>query len=165
MLNCNPTRTPADTESKLGPEGASIFDPTLYQSLAGGLQYLTFTRPDLSYVVQHISLYMHDPREPHLTALKRIIRYVQGTLEFGLQLYASSGSSLVAYSNADWVGCHATCRSTSGAEAEYRCVANAIAETAWLRNLLQEPHTPLLTATIVYFDNVSAVLLKIVQLV
>ncbi|GJU14301.1 ribonuclease H-like domain-containing protein [Tanacetum coccineum] len=84
MLNCNPTRTPVDTESKLGLEGTLISDPTLYQSLAGGLQYLTFTRPDLSYAVQQICLYMHDPREPHLAALKRILRYVQGTLDFGL---------------------------------------------------------------------------------
>ncbi|GJY32018.1 ribonuclease H-like domain-containing protein, partial [Tanacetum coccineum] len=80
MLNCNPTRTPVDTESKLGPEGTPISDPTLYWSLVGGLQYLTFTRPDLSYVVQQICLYMHDPREPHLAALKRILRYVWDTL-------------------------------------------------------------------------------------
>ena len=183
MLNCNPTRTPADTDSKLGPEGDPISDPTLYRSLAGVLQYLTFTRPDFSYVVHHICLYMHDPREPHLAALKRILRYVRGTLEFGLQLYASSGSSLVAYSDADWAGCPATRRSTSGycvflgnnllswsskrhhtlshssAEAEYRGVANAVAETAWLRNLLWELHTPLMTATLVYCDIVSAVYL------
>ncbi|GJR02209.1 ribonuclease H-like domain-containing protein [Tanacetum coccineum] len=156
-LNCNPTRTPVDTESKLGPEGTPISDPTLYRSLAGGLQYLTFTRPDLSYA---------------------------GTLEFGLQLYASSGSSLVAYSDADWAGCPATRRSTSGycvfmgenllswsakrqhtlsrssAEAEYRGVANVVAETAWLRNLIRELYTPLLTATLVYCDNVSAVYLS-----
>ncbi|GKE15117.1 ribonuclease H-like domain-containing protein [Tanacetum coccineum] len=79
---------------------------------------------------------MHDPHEPHLAALKRILRYVRGTLEFGLQLYASSGSSLVAYSDADWAGCPETLRSTSGAEDEYRDVANVVAETAWLRNLL-----------------------------
>ncbi|GJS25500.1 retrotransposon-related protein [Tanacetum coccineum] len=115
MLNCNPTQTLVDTESKLGPEGTPISDHTLYLSLAGGLQYLTFTLPDLSYVVQQICLYMHDPREPHLAALKRILCYVRGTLEFGLQLYASSGSSLVAYSDADWAGCPATIRSTFGA--------------------------------------------------
>ncbi|GJU38810.1 ribonuclease H-like domain-containing protein [Tanacetum coccineum] len=101
MLNCNPTWTPVDTESKLGLEGTPISDPTLYQSLAGGLQYLTFTRLDLSYVVQQICLYMHDPWEPHLAAIKRIRCYVQGTLEFGLQLYASSRSSIVAYYDAD----------------------------------------------------------------
>nr|GFB86698.1 ribonuclease H-like domain-containing protein [Tanacetum cinerariifolium] len=51
MVNCNPSWTPVDTDSKLGPEGVAVQDPTLYRSLAGGLQYLTFTRPDLSYAV------------------------------------------------------------------------------------------------------------------
>ncbi|GKC27247.1 ribonuclease H-like domain-containing protein [Tanacetum coccineum] len=128
MQNCNPCRTPVDTESKLGSDGKPVSDPTLYRSLAGALQYLTFTRPNISYAVQHICLYMHDPRDPHFTALKRILRYV--TL------------------------------SRSSAEAEYQGVANVVAETAWLRNLLLELHTLLSTATIVYFDNVSAVYLS-----
>ncbi|GJV75613.1 ribonuclease H-like domain-containing protein [Tanacetum coccineum] len=87
MVNCNPSRTPVDTDSKLGPDGVPVQDPTLYRSLAGGLQYLTFTRPNLSYAVQQICLYMHDPREPHFAALKRIMRYVQGTLDLGLHLF------------------------------------------------------------------------------
>ncbi|GJY26783.1 ribonuclease H-like domain-containing protein [Tanacetum coccineum] len=181
MVNCNPSRTPIDTDSKLGPDGVPVQDPTLYRSLAGGLQYLTFTRPDLSYAVQQVCLYMHDPREPHFAALKRIMRYVQGTLELGLQLYASATTSLVGYTDADWAGCPSTRRSTSGycvflgdnllswsakrqhtisrssAEAEYRGVANVVAETAWIRNLLRELHSPLLTATLVYCDNVSVV--------
>ncbi|GJV50051.1 ribonuclease H-like domain-containing protein [Tanacetum coccineum] len=184
MLSCNPTRTPIYTESKLGPKGIPISDPTLYRSLAGGLQYLTFTRHDLSYVVQQICLYMHDPQEPHLAALKRILHYVHDTLEFGLQLYASLGSSLVAYFDVDWVGCPATRRSTSGycvfmgvnllswsakrqytlsrssAEAEYRGVSNVVAEMAWLHNLLRELYTPLLTATLMYCHNVSDVYLS-----
>ncbi|GJW78576.1 ribonuclease H-like domain-containing protein [Tanacetum coccineum] len=181
MVHCNPSRTPVDTVSKLGPEGVPVQDPTLYRSLAGGLQYLTFTRPDLSYAVQQVCLYMHDPREPHFAALKRILRYVRGTVDFGLQLYASATTSLVGYTDADWAGCPSTRRSTSGycvflgdnllswsakrqhtlsrssAEAEYRGVANVVAETAWLRNLLRELHSPLSTATLVYCDNVSAV--------
>ncbi|GJX72029.1 ribonuclease H-like domain-containing protein [Tanacetum coccineum] len=181
MVNCNPSRTPVDTDSKLGPDGVPVQDPTLYRSLAGGLQYLTFTRPDLSYAVQQICLYMHDPREPHFAALKRIMCYVQGTLDLGLHLYASAITSLVGYTDADWAGCPSTRRSTSGycvflgdnllswsakrqhtisrssAEAEYRGVANVVAETAWIRNLLRELHSPLLTATLVYCDNVSAV--------
>ncbi|GKF18642.1 ribonuclease H-like domain-containing protein, partial [Tanacetum coccineum] len=56
MANCNPTRTPVDTKSKLGSDGDPISDPTLYRSLAGGLQYLTFTRPDISYAVQQVCL-------------------------------------------------------------------------------------------------------------
>ncbi|GKE63125.1 ribonuclease H-like domain-containing protein, partial [Tanacetum coccineum] len=70
MVNCNPSQTPVDTESKLGDDG----DPmTLYRSLAGSLQYLTVTRPNISYVMQHVCLYMHDPRKPHFSALKRIL--------------------------------------------------------------------------------------------
>nr|GFA21046.1 hypothetical protein [Tanacetum cinerariifolium] len=104
MVNCNPSRTPVDTDFKLGPEGVAVQDHALYRSLAGGLQYLTFTRPDLSYAVQQICLYMHDPREPHFAALKRILWYVWGTMDFGLQLYASAITSLVGYIDADWAG-------------------------------------------------------------
>ncbi|GKC37154.1 ribonuclease H-like domain-containing protein [Tanacetum coccineum] len=151
MLTCNPCCTPVDTDSKLFADGLSL----------------------------HAC-----PREPHFSALKRILRYVCGTMPYGLQLFSSTTSSLVAYSDADWAGCPTTRRSTSGycvflgnnllswsskrqvtlsrssAEAEYRGVANAVAETCWLRNLLRELHTPLSTATLVYCDNVSAVYLS-----
>ncbi|GJT28469.1 ribonuclease H-like domain-containing protein [Tanacetum coccineum] len=123
MANCNPTRMPVDTESKLGFDGDPISDHTLYRNLAG--------------------------------ALKRVLRYVRSTLDFRLQLYTSITGSLVAYTNADWAGCSTTRRSS--AKAEYKGVANVVAETAWLRNLLLELYTPLLSATIVYYDNVSAI--------
>lgn len=81
MLHCNPVRTPADLSTKFDGSGPPVADPTLYRSLAGALQYLTFTRPDITYDVQQISLYMHDPREPHFTALKRILQYIKGVLD------------------------------------------------------------------------------------
>ncbi|GJY70572.1 ribonuclease H-like domain-containing protein [Tanacetum coccineum] len=182
MGNCNPSRTLVDTESKLEDDGEPVFDPTLYWSLAGSLQYLTFTRPKISYAEQQVCLYMHDPRKRHFSALKRILRYVRGTLGYGLQ-FSSSTTSLVAYSDADWTSCPTTRRSTSGfcvflrnnllswsskcqptlsrssEEAEYRGVANVVAETCWLRNLLRKLHTPLSSATLVYCDNVSVVYL------
>ncbi|GKB71533.1 ribonuclease H-like domain-containing protein [Tanacetum coccineum] len=65
-------------------------------------------------LLQHLYLYMHDPREPHFSTLKQILRYVRGTLDHGLQLFSSSTTSLVAYSDADWAGCPTTRRSTSG---------------------------------------------------
>ncbi|GJS97010.1 ribonuclease H-like domain-containing protein [Tanacetum coccineum] len=172
MASCNPTQTPFDTESKLSVDRDLISDPTLYRSLAGGLQYLTFTRPDISYAVQHVCLHMHDPREPYFSALKRVLRYVRGTLNFRLQLYASSIGSFVSYSEANWAGFPTTRCSTFGycvflgdnllswsskrqhtlsrssTEAEYRGVANVVAETAWLYNLLYELHTPLLSASL-----------------
>jgi hypothetical protein len=62
--------------AKLGDDGDPVSDPKLYRSHAGSLQYLTFTRPDIAYAVQQVFVYMHDPREPHFSALKRILRYV-----------------------------------------------------------------------------------------
>ncbi|GKC70878.1 ribonuclease H-like domain-containing protein [Tanacetum coccineum] len=109
------------------------------------------------------------------------LRYVRGTVDFGLKLYVSATTSLVGYTDADWAGCPSTRMSTSGycvflgdnilswsakrqhtisrssAEAEYQGVANVVAETAWIRNLLRELHSPLSTATLVYCDNVSVV--------
>ncbi|XP_012845859.1 PREDICTED: uncharacterized protein LOC105965858 [Erythranthe guttata] len=185
MASCNPCLTSADTKSKLSSTtGPPVADPTLYRSLAGALQYLTFIRPDIRYAVQQICLFMHDPREPHMASLKRILRHICGTLDHGLQLSPNPDLSLIAYFDADWGGCPDTRRSTSGyciflgnnliswsskrqvttsrssAEAEYRAIANAVAETTWLRNLLSELLCPLSKATIVYCDNVSAVYLS-----
>lgn len=185
MTSCNPCLTLVDTKPKLAPtDSPPVADPTLYRSLAGALQYLTFTRPDISYDVQQVCLFMHDPRESHFNALKRIIRYVKGTISHGLQLYKSSSMNLIAYSDADWAGCPSTRRSTSGfyvflgdniiswsakrqqtmsrssAEAEYRAVANAVAEISWLRNLFQEMKCPLQKMSLVFCDNVSAVYLS-----
>ena len=181
MANCKPCFTPVDINPKLSADGAPIADPTDFRSLAGALQYLTFTRPDIAYAVQQVCLHMHDPREPHLAALKRILRYVRGTLELGLHITASSAPNLIVYSDADWAGCPDTRKSTSGyavflgdnliswsskrqntvsrssAEAEYRAVANAVAEASWIRQLLSELHTPLHHATLVYCDNISTV--------
>ena len=115
MKDCKPLSTPADVNAKLSTEaGDKIADPTQYRILSGVLQYLTFTRPDITYDVQQICLFMHDPRTQHLTALKRIIRYIQGTKEHGLQMYRSNNTTLTAYSDADWAGCPDTRRSTSG---------------------------------------------------
>ncbi|XP_021854633.2 uncharacterized mitochondrial protein AtMg00810-like [Spinacia oleracea] len=182
---CMGTCKPVDTNAKLSADsGPPVADLTQYRSLAGALQYLTFTRPDIAYAVQQVCLFMHDPREPHLYALKRILRYIQGTIDHGLHLYPTSTLRLITYSDVDWGGCPDTRRSTSGyccflgdnliswsskrqptlsrsrAKAEYRGVANVVAEACWLHNLLLELHCPLRQATIVYCDNASAIYLS-----
>jgi len=95
MSDCKPCATPVDTNPKLSADGVPVSDPTDFCSLVGALQYLTFTRPDIAYAVQQVCLHMHDPREPHLAALKRIMRYVRGTLHLGLLLRPSAQSDLV----------------------------------------------------------------------
>ena len=93
--------------------GDLLSDATHYHSLTGALQYLTFTYPDISYAVKQVCLHMHAPQDPHLSALKQILRYLQGTLHHGLLLRLSSSSELVVYMDADWVGCPDTRKSTS----------------------------------------------------
>lgn len=181
ISDCKPCTTPVDVNPKLPSDGAPVLDPTDYRSLAGDLQYLTFTCPDFAYAVQQVCLHMHDPREPHLAALKRILRYIRGTLHLGLFLRPTSQTELIVYCDADWAGCPDTRRSTSGyavffgdnlvswsskrqntvsrssAKVEYRVVANAVAEATWLRQLLTELHAPLPKTTLVYCDNISSV--------
>lgn len=124
---------------------------------------------------------MHAPRDVHDTMLKRILRYIKGTLDLGIRLSPITNAIVTAYSDADWAGCPDTRRSTSGfcvflgdslvswsskrqttvsrssAEAEYRAIANAVADCSWLRHLLQELRFALPKATVVFCDNVSAV--------
>ena len=95
MSACKPCSTPVDLHSKLSTDGPPVADATQYRSLAGALQYLTFTRPDIAFAVQQICLYMHDRRELHLAALKRILRYLQGTLSLGLTMRRSPPAELV----------------------------------------------------------------------
>ncbi|XP_040863470.1 uncharacterized mitochondrial protein AtMg00810-like [Glycine max] len=115
MANCSSCPIPVDTKPKLSASNDSPYeDPRKYHSLAGALQYLTFTRPDISYVVQQICLHMHDPRNEHMSVIKFILHYLQGTLSYGLHLYKSSFNKLISYTDAGRRGCPNTRRSTSG---------------------------------------------------
>ncbi|XP_057518394.1 uncharacterized mitochondrial protein AtMg00810-like [Amaranthus tricolor] len=99
MSQCKPVAT----SGKLCVNaGSSCDDPTLYHRLACALQYLTFTRPDISYVVQQVCLYMHDPRIEHMAAIHRILRYVKGSILYGLQLYRSNLLTFLSYTDTDW---------------------------------------------------------------
>nr|XP_051221126.1 uncharacterized mitochondrial protein AtMg00810-like [Lolium perenne] len=185
MLNCEPAATRVDTKSKLfATDGSLATDTSSYRSIVGALQYLTLTRPELQYAIQQVCLHMHAPRDPHWATVKRILRYIRGTMDFGLSLHASTATDIVAYSDAHWAGCPDTRHSMSGncvyfgpsliswsskqqptvsrssAEAEYRAVANAVAEVSWLRQLLVDLSCPVAKAIVVYCDNISAVYLS-----
>nr|GEW16174.1 ribonuclease H-like domain-containing protein [Tanacetum cinerariifolium] len=135
MISCNSSRTLVNTESKLGDDGDLVSDPTLYRSLAGSLQYLTFTHPDISYAVQHVCLYMHDPREPHFSSLKRILRYVRDADWAGFPTTQRSTSGYYVFLGDNllfWSSMRQPMLSLSSAEADY-C---GVAKTCWFRNLL-----------------------------
>ncbi|CAH9110232.1 unnamed protein product [Cuscuta epithymum] len=111
-----PVRTPLPLRITLSlTDGELLSDVTQYRSMVGALQYLTLTRPDITYVVHLVSQFMHAPRTTHLLAVKRIYRYLQGTSTHGLWLRADKTISVVtAYSDADWAGCPDSSRSTTG---------------------------------------------------
>uniref|UniRef100_A0ACD5YA54 Uncharacterized protein n=1 Tax=Avena sativa TaxID=4498 RepID=A0ACD5YA54_AVESA len=140
MLNFSPVSTPVDTKAKLSAtDGSPAPDASLYWSIVGALQYLTPTRPEL----QHYRLFGH--------GLGRLPRHAE--LHFGYCVYL--GPSLIS-----WSSKRQPTVSRSNVEADYRVVANAVAECSWLRQLLRELSYPVDKATVVYYDNVSAVYLS-----
>lgn len=114
MVDCKSCSTHVDHYPMLYADGAPIFGPTIFSIHAGALQYLTFTRPDIAYATQQACLHMHDQREPHLVAIKCILRYIRGTLDLGLHIHSSIQSNLVVYSDTDWAGNPDTRKSTLG---------------------------------------------------
>ncbi|KAM1652550.1 hypothetical protein ACFXTN_004992 [Malus domestica] len=105
MDNCKPISTPVECRVKLTKhdKGKNV-DPTFFKSLVGSLCYLTCTRPDILYAVGLVSRYMENPTTTHLKTVKRILRYLKGTVNFGLFYSSSSNYKLVGYSDSDWAG-------------------------------------------------------------
>ncbi|CAM8940816.1 unnamed protein product [Rhodiola kirilowii] len=114
LLDSKPVHTSMVVSQYLTVDGSPFSDPTLYRSLIGAIQYLTITRPNFAHVVNSVSQFMHAPTIDHFRVVKRILRYVKGTINFGLTFRSTVPADLVAYSDADWVGCPDTRRSMSG---------------------------------------------------
>lgn len=156
--------SPVVAGTHLSHDGPLLDDPTFYRSVVGALQYATITRPDLSYAVNQVCQYMQRPTVQHWQAVKRILRYIKGTLSYGIHIRPSQSNRLIALADANWAGDHDTMRSTHGfcvyyggnlvswssrkqtvvakssTEAEYRGIANATAEILWVQQLMRELH-------------------------
>jgi hypothetical protein len=103
MNNCKPASTLVASGKKLSLyDGTLLPDPSQYRSIVGALQYLTFTRPDITYAVQQVCQFMHVPRDVHFQAVKRILRYLKRTIGYGVRFLPCSYPSLVCYVDADW---------------------------------------------------------------
>ncbi|KAL5861181.1 hypothetical protein ACOSQ4_002477 [Xanthoceras sorbifolium] len=184
MDDCKPINTPVECGIKLSKhdEGESI-DPTFFKSLVGSLRYLTCTRPDILYAVGLVSRYMENPTTTHFKVAKRILRYIKGTIDFGLFYSVSNDYKLVGYSDSDWGGDIDDRKSTSGfvffmgntaftwmskkqpivtlstCEAEYVAATSSVCHVIWLRNLLKELGLPQEEPTEICVDNKSAIAL------
>jgi hypothetical protein len=145
----------------------------------GSLLYLTHSRPDLSYAVGAVSQFMQEPHELHWKAAKHILRYVQGTITFGIHYATDSALDLIRFTDSDWVGDNIDHKSTSGyslslgsrpicwsskkqvvislssAEAEYRGVVNITIQAMWLQHFLTELGIQFHESIVIWCDNQS----------
>ncbi|XP_071678159.1 uncharacterized mitochondrial protein AtMg00810-like [Lolium perenne] len=183
MENCNSISTPMSAIDKLAADiGTPLSDTDAfsYRSMVGGLQYLTLTRPDLSFAVNKVCQYLSKPTDIHWEAVKRILRYVRGTVTRGLLIRRSSSTVLSVFTDADWAGCADDRRSTSGfvvflgpnliswsarkqptvsrssTEAEYKALANGTAEVTWVQSVLKELGVPEPRPPVLWCDNLGA---------
>ena len=114
MVDCKPCSTPMAIKPSLSASDNLPFSqPAFYRSLVGGLQYLTITRPDLALAVNHASQDMQAPTVAHFALVKKLLRYVKGTLSHGLQ-FSPGPFHLHACTDANWAGDSSDRRSTSG---------------------------------------------------
>ncbi|CAL2268742.1 unnamed protein product [Prunus armeniaca] len=182
MLKSKPMDTPMAINLKLtSNDGAPKFDASIYRTVVGSLIYLTNTRPDIVHVVSVVSRFMSDPSNHHFVAVKRILRYIQGTKGYGIRYTQEKKAQLVGYTDSDWAGAIDDRKSNSRhvfflgskviswsskkqstvalstAEAEYISATSAACEAVWIRRILvdlrQEQNTP----TKLYCDNMSTI--------
>ncbi|CAN6701669.1 unnamed protein product [Malus baccata var. baccata] len=162
MTDCKSCVTPSHPNHKLLKHSSPPYtDPTTYRSIVGALQYLTFTRPDIAYSVNQVCQFMQAPLDSHFVAVKRILRYLKGTLGWGI-CFRPGSLDLKAYTDADWAGDPNDRRSTTGrssTEAEYRAMATTTAEVVWLQQLLKDFHISSSLSPILHCDNISAMAL------
>ncbi|CAL9004052.1 unnamed protein product [Prunus brigantina] len=184
MDTCKPCSTPCKPHQQLlHTDGVALSDPTLYRSLVGALQYLTFTRPDIAYAVNTVCQFMTQPTDLHLCHVKHILRYLKGTLHNGIT-YSPGSMVVTGFCDADWAGDPNTRRSTTGyvvflghnpiswsskkqasvsrssTEAEYKALAHCAADSFWIRQLLRDLYISIPEAPILHSDNLSALALS-----
>jgi hypothetical protein len=161
-------------------DGSSSVDSTEYYQVIGALQYLSLTRPDISFAVNKLSQFMHHPKQTHWTTTKRLLRYLKNTIFHGVTISKTSSNTLTCFSDADWAGSLDDRKSTSAyllflgntpiswsskkqraitrssTEAKYRALATATAESVWLLSLLQELKFCLSQPPLLLCDNLGA---------
>lgn len=194
MTNCNPVTTPADPNAKLSAEMSSTnaadrdeMQSIPYQEAVGSILFASqVSRPDIQFAVNMVSRYNHNYGRPHWNAVKRILRYLRGTIEMGITYKRDNSDGLHGYCDADWAGDVDDRRSVTGyvfllqggaitwnskkqatvalstTEAEYMAMSAATQEAIWLSNLHNDifgKHNTL-EHVVIYGDNKSALMLS-----
>ncbi|KAK1423985.1 hypothetical protein QVD17_19296 [Tagetes erecta] len=184
MHDCNPVHVPMDPNVKYSKaEDEPETDDTNYRKVVGCLRYLTHSRPDLSYSVGIVSRYMQSPRESHAAAIKQILRYVKGTVKYGIVYPRKSSNKIHGYSDSSFNIDQDDGRSTTGhvfyygvapitwcsqkqgtvalssCEAKYMAASAATCQAMWLREMISEITGDAIQKVILKVDNTSAIAL------
>ena len=181
MEDSTSARTPSSTAIKLGTCDNSIkLDVSSYRGMIGSFLYLTASRLDIMYATCLCARFQANPRDLHLVAMKRILRYLKGTPNLGIQYPKESGFNLVGYTDLDYAGSVVDRKSTSGScqflgsglifwyskkqqivskftvEAEYIAAGSFCAQILWIRNQLID-YNFILNKIPIPYDNISAI--------
>jgi hypothetical protein len=182
MLECKPMNTPMEVKLKLLVDTSSdLIDATLYKQIIGSLMYLTNTRPNICFAVNTLSQFLVEPRHVHLVVAKHVMRYLKGTMDYGLSYDGDHDFTLSGYTDADWAGSVNHRKITPGCcfslgstmiswqsrkqssialntmEAEYIVACFASCEAIWLRNLLIGLFDLEMRGTMILCDNQSCI--------
>jgi len=182
MEECKATSTPMNQKEKLcKDDGADKIDEGYFRSIIGCLMYLTTTRPNILFVVSLLSRFMHRASELHLIAAKRILRYVRGTVSYGVKYDKCQSFKLHGFSDSDWAGSIEDMKSTSGycfnlgsgvfswcskkqeivaqstAEAEFITTSATVNQALWLQKILRDLHMEEEEPTKISVDNQAAI--------
>jgi hypothetical protein len=182
MENSNAVGSPIIPGSKLhSDEGGVRINETYFKQIVGSLMYLTTTRPDIMFSVSLISRYMFKPTELHLQAAKRTLRYLKGTVNYGIFYKKGEAEELLAFTDSDYAGDIEDRKSTSGyvflmnsgavawssrkqplvtlstTEAEFVAAANCACQTIWMRRILEKIGYQQEGSTVIMSDSSSAI--------
>ena len=127
MLECKVMATPMESNLKLlADDSSKLVDVTHYRQIIGSLMYLIDSRPDICFAVNTLSQYLVQPRRVHLVAAKHVMRYLKGTIDFGLYYDGSHEYRLYGYIDADWAGSISDRKRTLG-----RCFCLGSVMSSW----------------------------------
>jgi hypothetical protein len=182
MLECKSMNTPMETKLKLLVDTSSeLIVAMLYRQIIGSLMYLMNTRPDICFAMNTLSQFLVEPRHVHLVAAKHVMRYLKGTLDYGLSYDGDHNFTLSGYTDSDWDGSVSDRKSTSGCcfsfgsamiswqskkqsnislsttEEKYIVVCSASFEAIWLRKLLTGLFNLEMEETTIVCDNQSCI--------
>ncbi|KAI3742955.1 hypothetical protein L1987_60654 [Smallanthus sonchifolius] len=184
MLDCNPSKWPMESKLQLTKdENGEAVNPTDYRRLIGSLRYLLHTRPDLGYSTGILSRFMEKPRISHFKAMKQVLRYVKGTVGYGLKFRRGGDGKLLGYSDSShgldvedrkgttgmvfyysnnlvtWASQKQQTVALSSCEAEFMAATAAACQSLWLRNLVSDLTGEKAQQVTLLVDNVSAIAL------